>query len=279
MPDQKQEIEEAIERSRRFYNESFATRMLREINSRRETPLMGCDLGDAAGDPQASQPVEVGEITLRLNPGKPKDQALLRSIKSRRIKLQREDKRLKNEEKTNGYTSARRKEIKDELENLRGLQYQECGAIEPPKDPLHRRSSATDLDFDTDAPSVEEILNRATRIRYVDKPELMFGQLARMFRNSPTEFGEMVRREVAREANHHPEIRRMIKLIEWGKIEEINWRRSDLVIAEHYFQTKTIKRPLRELSAQNAVEALDELGVEISEDAFCRALGRLCLVG
>ena len=92
LPDQKQEIEEAIERSRRFYNESFATRMLREINSRRETPLMGCDvtdeerksiLGDTAGDPQASQPVVVGTITLRLRPGKPKAQALLRAIKSR----------------------------------------------------------------------------------------------------------------------------------------------------------------------------------------------------
>ena len=51
------------------------------------------------------------------------------------------------------------------------------------------------------------------------------------------------------------------------------------MIAENYFQTQKLEKPLRELSADKAAVELGwELRVTISPDAFDRALRRLCLV-
>jgi hypothetical protein len=51
------------------------------------------------------------------------------------------------------------------------------------------------------------------------------------------------------------------------------------VIAEHYFKSLRLRKPLRELSADKASVELLKLGVEIGPDAFERALRRLYLVG
>jgi hypothetical protein len=50
------------------------------------------------------------------------------------------------------------------------------------------------------------------------------------------------------------------------------------VIAENYFQSNTLKKPLRELSAEGASDELVKLEVDLSADMFDRALKRLALV-
>ena len=54
----------------------------------------------------------------------------------------------------------RAKKIERELEDLKGIEYQECGTREP-KHPSCTRPSARELGFDSDAPSVDEILEGA----------------------------------------------------------------------------------------------------------------------
>ena len=196
--------------------------------------------------------------------------ALLRRIRTLRQKLGRE---------ANGKecTAERREEIESELEDLKGLEAQKCGTGEPRRPSA--RPSAKGLGFvETDRPSANEILEAATiqlGLRS-KKPHLIFSKLAE---HDPARWGEAAKRE----AKHNPKIERARDRIKYRDIKKAGgnkWPKLDRVIAENYFQSKTLKKPLRELSAVQASIELDwELGLKISPKAFERALRRLALVG
>ena len=83
------------------------------------------------------------------------------------------------------------------------------------------------------------------------------------------------------EAKHHPEITRTIERIKSRDIKEPwggKWAKTDRVIAENYFTSKTLKKPLWNCSSDSAVGELEKLGVEITVKEFDRALRRLFLV-
>ena len=50
------------------------------------------------------------------------------------------------------------------------------------------------------------------------------------------------------------------------------------MIAEHYFKSQKLEKPLRELSVDKASVELRKLRIEMSPQAFERALRRLALV-
>ncbi len=87
-----------------------------------------------------------------------------------------------------GIHPERKKEIKAVLEDLRGLEEQEFGS-ELRKHPSARRPSARELGFATDAPSVGEILERATIQQGLrsKKPHLMFARLVSRTRRNGAE--------------------------------------------------------------------------------------------
>ena len=169
------------------------------------------------------------------------------------------------------------KDIEGELQDLNELERQECGTGEP-KHPS-ARPLASELGF-KDTPSATEILEAATIQRglRLKKPHLIFAKLAKL--DPASESGEAAKLE----AQYDPKIERTRKRIEYGDIKEateIKWpklSKLDRLIAENYFESQKLKRPLRELSANNASVELAKLGVDISPKAFERALKRLCLV-
>jgi hypothetical protein len=180
---------------------------------------------------------------------------LLRRIRTLRQKLAREAKGAK-------CTDNRRKEIEGELEDLH---------------PSYTRPSARELGFATDPPSVDEILEAATILRGLRSKELhlVFAKLAE---KNPETWGEVAKREAVR----NPKIERTRERIKFGDIKEAaesKWSNVDRVIAEHYFKSERLRKPLRELSAEKAViELLFKLGVDITPKPFERVLRRLCLV-
>ena len=132
--------------------------------------------GLAARDPGSQKASEgAGKPDI---PDDPVRMALLRDLKERRRKLDLEAKReaekearkkaalrreiltvrqkLNREARRKGCTVERKKEIAHELDDLLGLEHQECGR-HPRKHPS-TRPSASELRFKTDAPSVDEIL-------------------------------------------------------------------------------------------------------------------------
>ena len=201
---------------------------------------------------------------------------LRKDIRTYRKKLQREA-------SLKGCTPERKKEIKAVLEDLRGLEEQEFGS-ELRKHPSARRPSARELGFATDAPSVGEILERATIQQGLrsKKPHLMLAKLAEQ---NPKKWGGVAEREeqaVKREAKHNPRIERTRKRIKYGEIKEVAGSKLsnvDREIAEHYFKSQRLRKPLRELSAEKASVEVLKLDVDISPDSFDRALRRLALVG
>ena len=190
--------------------------------------------------------------------------AVLRAIRTKRQKLAREA-------NPKGCTDARRKEIEGELEDLKGLEYQECGTGEPKHPSV--RPSARELGFSTDAPSVDEILEAATIQRGLrsKKPHLIFAKLAKL---DPARWGEAAKRE----AQYNPKIERTRKRIGYRDIKEIKWTDADRTIAGHYFKSQIFGKPLRELSVDKASLQLRKLKLEISPRAFELALRRLFLV-
>jgi hypothetical protein len=212
-----------------------------------------------------SRPDKLNQITLRLKPGGKYKEAVLRAIRTLRQKLAREAKR--------GCSVERRKEIDNELKDLLRLEHQQCDTG-PRKHPTCTRLSARDLGFATEAPSADEIFERAMIWRGLvsKKPHLMFAKLSE---KDPARWGEVAKRE----AEYNPKIKRTRERIEFGDIAEIKWSDADRVIAQNYFQSKTLKLPLRQLSAEKAVEKLVlKLGIYMSPYAFDRALRRLFLV-
>ena len=158
---------------------------------------------------------------------------------------------------------------KRELRDLKGIEEQECGTGEP-KHPS-ARPSAIELGFATDTPSVDEILEAATIQRGLRSKKLHL-ILAKL---DPARWGEVAKCE----AQYNPKIEQARKRIEYGDIAEIKWCNVDRVIAEHYFKSERLRKPLRELSAEKAViKLLFKLGVDITPKAFERVLRRLCLV-
>ena len=195
--------------------------------------------------------------------------AMLRVIRTRRQQLEREvtGKRC---------TDERRQEIQNELQDLKGFEHQECCTGEPPKHPSCRRPSARELGFETETPSADEILEAATIQRGLrfEKGHLIFAKLAE---KNLARWGEVAKRE----ATHDPKIERTRERIGYGDVRGISKGKCalvDRVIAENYFQSNIIKKPLRELSAEWASDELVKLGVNLSADTFDRALKRLALV-
>jgi hypothetical protein len=193
--------------------------------------------------------------------------AMLRAIRTRRQQLEREVRGRR-------CSAERREEIKRELQNFKGIEHQECGTGKPKHPSL--RPSGRELGFETDTPSVDEILEMATIQRglRLEKPHLMFAKLAK---KSPVIWGEVTKRD--------PKIGPAKKRIEFGDIKEVGESKRlelsklDRLIAENYFESQKLEKPLRESSADKAaVELKCELRVTISPDAFDRALRRLCLV-
>ena len=170
-------------------------------------------LGDTAGDPQASQPVEVGEITLRLRPGKPKaaigmnedhpaEQFTEAQREETKAWLLGVDKRAKEMPRSKpstrrpcsgpsgpGFNSLRgNPEGRDALmsaagssrtnyKTLRGLNTRNAAQGSPSYPSL--RPSAKELGFSTDIPSVEEIQEAVTIQRGLrsKKSHLIFAKL------------------------------------------------------------------------------------------------------
>jgi hypothetical protein len=193
---------------------------------------------------------------------------VLRAIRTEGQKLAREANR-------KGCTDARRKEIEGELEDLKGLEYQGCGTGGP-KHPSYSRPSAEELRFETDTPSVDEILEAAIIQRGLrsKKLHLTFAKLAKL---DPARWGEVAKRE----AQYNPKIERTSQRIKYGdikKVDESKWTDVDRVIAGHYFKSQILKKPLRDLSVDEASVKLRKLGIRISPQAFERALRRLCLM-
>ena len=204
----------------------------------------------------------------KANPDDPSyPSTVLRAIRTHRQKLAREARR-------KGCTDARRKEIESELQDLKELEYQECGTGEPKHPSV--RPSARELSFATNAPSVDEILEAAIIQRGLrsKKLHLIFAKLAKL---DPARWLEVTKRET----QYNPKIERTRKRIEYGDIKEAaecKLSKLDRVIAGHYFKSQILGKPLRELSVDKASVELGELGVKISPEAFERALRRLCLV-
>jgi len=192
-----------------------------------------------------------------------------RAIRTLRQKLQREA-------KAKRCTDARKWEIEQELSDLRGLDEQLCGTgkLKHPSS----RPSARELGFKTETPSADEILEAATIQQLLrskkpasNKVSLMLAKLAK---KDPATWGEVAKAE----ALHNPRIERTRERIDYGDIAEIKYTEVDRVIAENYFKSLRLTKPLRELSADKASIELRKLDVAISPQAFERALRRLDLV-
>ena len=97
------------------------------------------------------------------------------------------------------YPFACSQEIEDQLQDLMGFEHQECGTGQPKHPSL--RPSGRELGFETDTPSVEEILEAATIQRGLrsKKLHLMFAKLAKL---DPARWSEAVKRE----AQYNPKI-------------------------------------------------------------------------
>jgi hypothetical protein len=193
--------------------------------------------------------------------------ALLQRIRTLRQKLAREAKGAK-------CTDNRRKEIEGELEDLKGLENQECGTGEPKHPSL--RPAASELGFATAAPSVDEILEVAIIQQglRLKKDHLIFAKLSKL---APARWGEVAKREV----QYNPNIEQARKRIDYGDIKEAaksKCAKVDGVIAENYFKSQRLRKPLRELSADKASVELLKLDEDLSPDSFERALRRLCPV-
>jgi hypothetical protein len=189
----------------------------------------------------------------------------LLAIRALRRRLDRESKRA-------GCSIKRRSEIEEQLEDLIRLEHQECGTGGIRKHPLSR-PSARELGFTTDIPSADDIFERAIIQQglHSGKAHLMFARLSRL---SPGKWDEVVKSEALRGP------KRTRQRISCGDIEaKTNWTNVHHIVAENYFSSKRLRRPLRELSSMKAVVQLDSLGLEISTDAFDRALRRLFLLG
>ena len=242
------------------------------------------------GSQKASERAELSDI-----PDDPVRMALLRDYKERLRKLAPEAKREAekearkkaalhreiltvrqklNREASKGCTAKRRKKkIAHELDILRRREFQECGT-HLRKHPS-TRPSAKELRFKTAAPSVDEILAAAAiqHHLHLKKPELL---IARLAENNP-EWDEIAKCE----AQDNPKIEQARKRIKYGAIKGIaegKWSNTDRVIAGHYFKSPILKKPLRELSADEAAPKLRKLDVEISPRQFEQALRRLHLV-
>ena len=186
-----------------------------------------------------------------------------------------------------GGTAERREEIESELQDLKELEYQECGTREP-KHPSYTRPSAREVGFDSDAPSVDEILEAAIIQQglRLKKAHLIFAKLSKLdparWWGEDDKDDEYYKDKIARcEARLNRKIERTRERIDFGDIREATegkLAKVDRVIAENYFQSQKLRKPLRELSADWASVELIKLGVDISPDAFSRALRRLCLV-
>jgi hypothetical protein len=240
---------------------------------------------------QSEEPKQFTEAQLHetrawlLRPGRiaeeAKEEATQKAARRRKIETRRQN--LEREAKRKGCTVARREEIGHELEDLKGIEEQECGS-EPRKHPSCRRPSARELGFGTDAPSVGEILEAAT-IQQGLRSKKLHLMLAKLAEHNPKEWGGVAEREeqaVKREAKHNPRIERTRERIKYGEIKEVAGSKLsnvDRVIAEHYFKSQRLRKPLRELSAEKASVELLKLDVDISADSFDRALRRLALVG
>jgi hypothetical protein len=162
------------------------------------------------------------------------------------------------------------------------MEYQECGTGEP-KHPSYTRPSARELGFATDAPSVDEILEVAIIQQglHSKKLHLIFAKLSEL--DPERWWSEDGEDKIAkREAVRNPRIEQAMKRIDYGDIKEAAGKKcagAYGVIARHYFKSLRLRQPLRELSAEKASVELLKLGVDLSPDAFERALRRLCLAG
>jgi hypothetical protein len=232
-----------------------------------------------------------------LNPNKiakeATEEATQKAVLLRRIRTLRQ--KLTRGAKQNQCSAERRKEIKDELQNLKELERQECGTGVP-KDPS-TRPSARELGFDTDTPSADEILEEAIIRQGLrqGKVHLIFAKLAKLngdkwgdvqtakdkANRAEREIKKRKPRPVECEAKLNRKIERTRERIDYGDIKEATegkWPKLDRVIAENYFQSQKLEKPLRELSADKASVELGELEIRISPKAFERALRRLALV-
>ena len=128
------------------------------------------------------------------------------------------------------------------------------------------------------------IIRQGLRLK---KAHLIFAKLSKLdparWWGEDDKDDEYYKDKIARcEARHNPKIEQARKRIEYGDIKELTegkWAKKDRIIAEHYFKSQRLKKPLRELSAEKASVELLKSDVDISPDSFDRALRRLALVG
>ena len=192
---------------------------------------------------------------------KPAKAALLRSIRSKRQKL--------NRELLRGETpKARKVQLRNELENLRLLEHQECGIEDPP-----RRPTARELGFWRSAPSVKQIRERAVIHRSIDQEKFdsMLPKLASIDKDK-------WRIELSKEEKREPKVLAKRKRMDCCEISKEKLSEQERVVLENYFGKTRLSRPLRELGVKTAVKELREkLRNDVTEDEYRHILGKYYL--
>lgn len=201
-------------------------------------------------------------LTLTLRPGKDGPTALLRAIRTEKERIKR---------------ALARVNCPDERENLlrrqadiAALEMSECGIGKKPS-----RPDAKELGFLSPTPTSEEIIERAVIQRCLKQNRfaLILPKLAAM---NPGKWGG----ELKREENYCPQVRRAKHRISAGEIAGEYVDQVEKIIAENWFSSARLKKPLREYGFDKAVvELSDKLGVRLSVQAYGRKVSGLFLTG
>jgi hypothetical protein len=183
-----------------------------------------------------------------------------RAIKTRRQAIKRT-----LDPRTHTLTVKERKALRAELDLLELAENQFFGVV-------HKREKQF-LEYGGKFPTADVIICNAVARRCLesDRPHLMTPKLAAMF---PEAFADELQREMKRSAK----VRNAVRRIKAGQItagynDGVGW-----LIAEHYFDSTVLPKPLSRMSRDKAIRQLKEhFGKQITVDAYRRYVKTLYL--
>jgi hypothetical protein len=236
--------------------------------------VIGTRLRDARQDTSEIERLQKMQTELRqmpaarsffLSPWPAADHPKIRAAIHRAIKTRRQAIKRKLDPKSQRLTVKKRTALLDELRDLADIESQLFGVI--------HKSPKFFAEYGGRFPTPDDIIHNAVIQRYLrsGKPHLIMPKLAAMF---PDNYAS----ELAEEVKRDPKVRRVVHRMKAGQIKGEYHDSVERLIAENYFDSSKLPKPLCRLSRDDAVQQLEKhFQTRITVDKYRRHVKSLFL--